>query len=268
MSSRPRLCSRRRFRYGPDLMATPVRIVGSYLSPYVRKVLVCLHLKGIPYEIDPIVPFLGDDRFSKLSPLRRIPVLQDDQVTLSDSTVICEYLEDAHPAPPLYPEDPVDRARARWLEEFADTRMGEVFIWRLFNQVAIRPAVWGEQGDQALLEKTLAEDVPQVLDYLEQELPGDGFLFGSPQVADVAIATFFRNAAFARFTVDAKRWPATATFVERVLDLDAFKRLRRFEDRCIRTPIAQHRAVLAELGAPLTPETLGTATPRRGVMQI
>ena len=39
--------------------------------------LVCLDLKGVPYEIDPIVPFLGDDRFSKLSPVRRIPVLID-----------------------------------------------------------------------------------------------------------------------------------------------------------------------------------------------
>ena len=249
-------------------MVNPVRIVGSYLSPYVRKVLVCLHLKEIPYEIDPIVPFLGDDRFSKLSPLRRIPVLTDAAVTLSDSTVICEYLDDSHPTPPLHPASPADRARARWLEEFADTRMGEVFIWRLFNQVAIRPAVWGEQGDQAILQKTLAEDVPQVLDYLEEQVPADGFLFGTPQVADVAIAVFFRNAAFARFTIDAKRWPATAGFVGRVLGLEAFTRLFPFEERCIRTPIAQHRTVLAEMGAPLTSETYGTATPRRGVMQI
>jgi len=249
-------------------MANPVRIVGSYLSPYVRKVLVCLHLKEIPYEIDPIVPFLGDDRFSKLSPLRRIPVFIDASVTLSDSTVICEYLDDSHPTPPLHPVSPADRARARWLEEFADTRMGEVFIWRLFNQVAIRPAVWGEQGDQAILQKTLAEDVPQVLDYLEEQVPADGFLFGAPSVADVAIAAFFRNAAFARFTIDAKRWPATAGFVGRVLGLEAFTRLFPFEERCIRTPIAQHRTVLAEMGAPLTSETYGTATPRRGVMQI
>ena len=38
-----------------------VQIIGSYLSPYVRKVLVVLDLKGLPYEIDPIVPFFGDD---------------------------------------------------------------------------------------------------------------------------------------------------------------------------------------------------------------
>jgi glutathione S-transferase len=58
------------------------RIIGSYLSPYVRKVLVVLHFKGIAYEIDPIVPFFGDDRFSRLSPIRRIPVFLDDRVTL------------------------------------------------------------------------------------------------------------------------------------------------------------------------------------------
>ena len=110
-------------------MPDRVRIIGSYLSPYVRKVLVCLHLKGVPYEIDPIVPFMGGDRFSTLSPLRRVPVLVDDGVTLADSTVICQYLEDRHPQPAVYPRDVADRARARWLEEFADTRMGDV-LWK------------------------------------------------------------------------------------------------------------------------------------------
>jgi len=248
--------------------ARPVQIVGSYLSPYVRKVLVVLDLKGIPYEIDPIVPFFGNERFSALSPIRRIPVLIDDRVTLSDSTVICEYLEERHPEPALYPGDVVQRARARWLEEFADTRMGEVFIWRLFNQVAIRPFVWGEQTDTAVVQRTLREDIPQVLGYLETQVPAGGFLFGSLSVADVAVATFFRNAAFARFTVDAARWPLTASFVERVLRIESFARLLPFEKTLLRTPVAQHRTALAEVGAPLTSDTFGTADPRRGVMHI
>jgi glutathione S-transferase len=126
----------------------PVLIVGSYLSPYVRKVLACLEVKGRAYEVDHIVPFFGDDRFSKLSPLRRIPVLVDGDLVLSDSSVICQYLEDKQPYPALFPRDIAERARCRWLEEFADTRMGDVFIWRLFNQIAIRPSVWGEKGDR------------------------------------------------------------------------------------------------------------------------
>jgi glutathione S-transferase len=249
-------------------MADPVRIIGSYLSPYVRKVLVFLHLKGLSYTIDPIIPFMGDERFSRLSPLRRIPVLTDDQVTLSDSSVICQYLEDRYPQPALYPRDIGARARARWLEEFADTRMGEVFIWRLFNQVAIKPFVWGEQPDTDVVAKTLNEDIPQVLDYLEAELPAGQYACGELSIADIAIACFFRNAAFARFSIDAQRWPITAGCVDRVLGIDAFQRLKPFEDRMIRTPIGQHRTVLAEMGAPLTTETYGTTTPRRGVMQI
>jgi glutathione S-transferase len=244
------------------------RIIGSYLSPYVRKVLVCLDLKGVPYEIDPIVPFLGDDRFSQLSPVRRIPVLVDARITLADSSVICQYLEDRYPQPALYPADIYDRARARWLEEYADSRMGEVFIWRLYNQVAIRPAVWGEKADAAVLDKALNEEIPHVLDYLEAQVPAAGFFFGAISIADIAVATFFRNAAFARFRIDATRWPATAAFVDRTLGHESFLKLRPFEERCLRTPVPQHRAALAEIGAPLTRETYATDVPRRGVMRI
>ncbi len=166
----------------------PLLVIGSYLSPYVRKVLACLEIKGIAYEVDHIVPFFGDDRFSRLSPLRRIPVLVDGDLVLSDSSVICQYLEDKQPAPALLPADIRDRARARWLEEFADTRMGDVFIWRLFNQIAIRPSVWGEKGDRDLVDRTLKEDVPDVLDYLEAEAPAEGFRFGAISVADIAVA--------------------------------------------------------------------------------
>lgn len=189
-------------------------------------------------------------------------------MTLCDSSVICQYLEERWPEPALYPMDIVARARARWLEEFADSRMGEVFIWRLFNQVAIKPFVWGEPTDRAMVERTLAEDVPQVLDYLETQLPPDGFVFGDVSIADVSIATFFRNAAFARFRVDASRWPITAAFVDRVLAIDAFARLRPIEEALMRRPPTEHRAALAELGVPLTRDGYGTATPRRGVMQI
>ena len=139
-------------------MTAPVKIIGSYISPYVRKVLAVLIAKGVPYEIDPIVPFMGDDRFAELSPLRRVPVLIDDRGTLCDSSVICQYLEDRHPEPALYPADVADRARARWLEEFADTRMGDVFVWRYFNQLVIRRFVWGEEPDHELVRRTLAVD--------------------------------------------------------------------------------------------------------------
>jgi len=249
-------------------MPEPVRIIGSYLSPYVQKALVCLDRKGIPYEIDPIIPFFGDERFSKASPIRRIPVLIDDRVTLCDSSVICQYLDDRYPEPALYPANVADRARARWFEEYADTRMGDVFIWRLFNQVAIGPFVWGEETDPEALRKTIEEDIPPVVDYIEGELPAEGFLLRSFSIADIAIACFFRNAAIARFRPDPARWPKTASFVARVLATESFAKLEPFETCTARTPIPKQRDALREMGAPITAETWGTATPRRGVMRI
>ena len=249
-------------------MPAPTRIVGSYLSPYVRKVLVCLHVKRVPYEIDPIVPFYGNDEFARASPVRRIPVLIDDEVTLADSTVICAYLDERYPAPALLPQGAVQRARSRWLEEFADTRMGEVFVWHLFNQVAIRRFVWHEAPDAAVMRKALDEEIPQVLDYLEHELPADAWLFGAIGIADIAIASFFRNAAFARWTIDAARWPRTAAFVARVLDHPGFAVLRAFEDLSLRTPIADHRSALARAGAPVSADTMGMSEPRRGILTI
>jgi glutathione S-transferase len=247
---------------------TPILIVGSYLSPYVRKVLVCLEVKGMAYEVDHIVPFFGDDRFSKLSPLRRIPVMIDGDLVLSDSSVICQYLEDKQPVPALFPKDIADRARARWLEEFADTRMGDVFIWRFFNQIAIRPSVWGEKGDREMVERTLKEEIPAVVDYLEGEAPAEGFRFGPLSIADIAIAAFFRTAAFVRFQIDAVRWPKTAAWMARTLSAPAFVKLAKIEDAVLRVPVPEQRAALQAMGAPISAETFAGAAPRRGIMPV
>jgi glutathione S-transferase len=249
-------------------MSDRVQIIGSYISPYVRKVLVVLHLKGIAYEIDPIIPFMGDDRFARLSPVRRIPVLLDDKVRLADSSVICQYLEDRYPQPALYPADVAARAQARWLEEYADTRIGEVFIWRLFNQRVINRFVWGEQTDQAVVDRAIDEEIPEILDYLESLAPTQGWLFGDLSIADISIAAFFRNAAFARYFVDAERWPKTDAWVARVLAEDAFVQVRAYEELSCRTPIDQHHNALRAAGAPIMAETHGTSRPRRGVLRI
>jgi glutathione S-transferase len=245
-----------------------ITIIGSFVSPYVRKVLACLNLKGLKYEIDPITSFYANDEFTNLSPLRRIPVMIDADVTLSDSSVICAYVDEAYPGHPLLPGAPKDRARARWFEEYADTRLGDVFIWGLFYQKVVHHLVWGEPGDQARIDKTLAEDLPRELDYLERELPADGFLFEDIGLADISIASFFRNGAYAGFEADPKRWPKTAAFVDRALAHPCFASLLPFEDVQRSVEIRRRREALLEAGAPLTAETYGTREPRRGIMRL
>lgn len=246
-------------------MPQRLTIIGNYISPYVRKVLVCMDLKGLDYDIDPITPFIGNDDFSRLSPLRRIPVLIDGDLVLNDSSVICQYLEDKHPTPSLYPADIANRAKARWLEEYADTHLADVLIWRLFYQLAVLKHVFKEPTDDATVQHAREVEIPAALDYLEMQLPADGFIFGDLSIADISIACYFRTAAFVRYAVDASRWPRVAAFVTRMQTLPSFQRLARLEDSILRLPLAQQRDALAAAGAPLTPGTMATNEPRHGL---
>ena len=245
-----------------------MKIIGSFVSPYVRKVLACINLKGLDFEVDPITPFFGNDEFRRLSPLCRIPVLIDGDFSASDSTVICAYLDEAYPGHPLLPSDPKDRARARWLEEYADTRLGDILIWSFFYQKVVRPLVWGEPGDPARIDKALSEDIPRALDYLESEVPADGFLFGDIGVADIAIASFFRNGNYAGFTIDAGRWPRASGFVDRTLAHPCIADLLPFEDVQRSADIKGRRQALLDAGAKLTETTLAVREPRKGMMTL
>jgi glutathione S-transferase len=249
-------------------MPQPLTVIGSFVSPYVRKVLACMNLKDLSYEVDPITPFFGNDEFQRLSPLRRIPVLVDGGFAVSDSSVICAYLDEAYDGHPLLPENPTDRARARWLEEYADTRLGDLLIWGLFYQKIVHPLVWGEPGDQGRIEKSLSEGIPNALDYLEGELPRDGFLFGEIGVADISIASFFRNGAYAGFAINPDRWPRSAAFVERVLAHKCFGCLLRFEDVQRNAEIKGRRQALLDAGVRLTKTTMGLREPRKGLMRL
>jgi glutathione S-transferase len=243
-------------------------VIGSFASPYVRKVLACIELKGLDYEVDPITPFFGNDEFTRLSPLRRIPVLIDGDFHASDSSVICAYLDEAYGGYALFPDGPKQRARARWLEEFADTRLGDIFIWGLFYQRFVRRMVWQEEPDQDRVDKVLAEDVPSALDYLESELPAEGFLFGPLGVADISIASFFVNGRHVGFEVDARRWPKVARFVAAVLADPVMEKLLGFEAIQLNASIKGRRQALADAGVKLTAESWGVREPRRGMMEL
>ncbi|MEO7654207.1 MAG: glutathione S-transferase family protein [Sphingomicrobium sp.] len=249
-------------------MARTVTIIGSFVSPYVRKVLACLTIKGVAYAVDPITPFFGNDDYAALSPLRRIPVLIDGDFVISDSSVICAYVEEAFDGPPLLPADPKDRARARWLEEYADTRLGELIIWSLFYQKVVRPMVWGEAPDEARIAEATERGIPEALDYLEGQAPAEGYLFGPFGLADIAVASFFRNAAYADVAIDPARWPKAAGWVERSLAHPSIAGLLPFEDVQRSIAMKGRRQALLEAGAPLSERSWGLREPRRGRMPL
>jgi hypothetical protein len=140
-----------------------------------------------------------------------------------------------------------------------------VLIWRLFYQLGVKRHVFREQTDEAVVARAREVEIPAALDYLETQMPADGFMFGALSIADISVATYFRTASFVRYVIDPVRWPRTAALVARVLALEPFQRLARYEDAMLRLPIGEQRGLLAGMGAPLTAESYASDVARHGV---
>jgi len=192
-----------------------IKLHGASASPFVRKVMVVLAMKELPYEHIQNMPFSGDEELKKISPLEKIPVLIDGDLTIADSKVICRYLDNAYPDIPVYPSDPAQRARADWFEEYGGTAVAESAANIFFHRF-LRGVIQKQEVDEAAVENIINNKLPPVLDYLESEVPADGFLFGDFGVADMALVSPFINAGYAAYTIDADRWPRLAAYTERV----------------------------------------------------
>lgn len=108
-------------------------------------------------------------------PLGKVPYIDDGGVTVYDSTVMNEYLEERHPDLPLLPRDPIARARARMLENFGDEAIlvGELSaMWMPWRS---KP----EGRDTVCMEKRREWIRSRVFPYLEKEIEGREYLCGS-----------------------------------------------------------------------------------------
>jgi glutathione S-transferase len=167
------------------------RIHGTTGSPFVRKVRAAFAEKGVACALSPLDIFNPPPDFERISPLRRIPVLEfvdaSGRAPLADSSAIVAYLEAAYPEPPLFPADAYDRGRAVWFEEYADT----VLAYQLGMGV-MRPLLGARSGqpvDQAKLDEALDRRLPPLFGYLNKTL-GDSTWFAGARysIADLAVA--------------------------------------------------------------------------------
>jgi glutathione S-transferase len=129
--------------------------------------------------------------------------------------VICRYLEAAYPEVPTYPGSILARARADWFEEYGGSVLTEAAAGIFFHRF-MRPVVLKQEVDEEAVNQITEQKLPPMLDYLESQVPADGFLFGDFGVADMALASPFVNAGYAGYHIDTERWPGFAAFVERV----------------------------------------------------
>ncbi len=127
-----------------------MKIYGPSFSPFVARVRTVLHHKGIAYEQE--LPPGGSTRseeYLRINPIGKVPTLVDGGVTLPESEVICEYLEEKYPQNPILPADLGARGKARLIN-----RIGDIYI--VVPMFGLFPQLNPKTRDQVLSDKGLA----------------------------------------------------------------------------------------------------------------
>jgi glutathione S-transferase len=168
-----------------------MKLYSGPLSLFSRKVEIALHEKGLEFERE-MVPFTQAAGYAPkhpavlaANPKGQVPVLVDGDLTLFDSTLIFEYLEDAHPAPPLYPRAPREKARCRLRELWADDVMLAP-LRGLMTRTA--PPDPDPARQRARLDEAGRGEVRlrELYAELDRALTGRDFVCGAFTVADIA----------------------------------------------------------------------------------
>jgi glutathione S-transferase len=168
----------------------PIVLGGFAASNYYNKVKLALLEKQIPFTEELAMPS-QDPAFLDASPRGKVPYLRVGDGTLCESQAIVEYLEDAWPAIPLYPADPLERARCRELLQILELHV-ELVARRLYPSALFGLPLQDQLKDQ------VAADLKLGIAALGRRVRFAPYIAGSTMThADVAAAFHLPLAALA-----------------------------------------------------------------------
>ena len=160
------------------------KLISATPSPYARKVRIALAEKGVPFELITEVPWDRTTKTPQHNPLEKLPILiREDGSSVYESYLILEYIERAHPSPPLVPKDDEGWLLAKRLEVLCDG-VCDAFVLTFFERMreaSQQSADWLSR-QQRKIDGGLRE-MSRLLDGKEFAV-GNAFTLG-----DIAIAT-------------------------------------------------------------------------------
>ena len=162
----------------------------NFASPYALVAFVGLLEKGLTFDVKPLELFAQAHQeagFASTSITRRVPTLVHGEFALSESSAICEYIEETFAGTRLYPPDLRDRARARQIQAWVRSDLMPIReerpTWVVFCG-AKRPALSAQATEAA--QKLFAA----ALQLLESRTD---YLFGEWCIADVDLAMMLQR---------------------------------------------------------------------------
>jgi glutathione S-transferase len=165
----------------------------STASPYARKCRIVVREKGLAERIEEIVadPYANDPALLAANPVVQVPTLiAEDGRPLTDSPVICEYLDALGSGPCLLPEGGPDRLRVRRVETLANRalEMGVKLVLETRRPEGERSPSWMARW---------TDNLGRALDALEAaDLSADDLDMGSITAAVAATWIGFRHPGY------------------------------------------------------------------------
>ena len=194
---------------------------GYWRSGAAYRTRIALNLKGLSYEqrgVDLRTGAQHSEAFRALNPQGLVPALEIGGAALIQSPAILEWLEEAHPAPPLLPADRVDRAHVRAMAALIGCDIHPL------NNLRVGKALRETFGaDQAAVDAWAARWILPGFAALERlvEAHGDGWCFGAaPTLADCYLIPQVFSAR--RFNVPLEAFPRLLAIDAAAADHPAF----------------------------------------------
>lgn len=165
------------------------RLFHIWLSPYCRKVRLVLDEKRLEYEmvVEPV--WERREEFLLLNPAGLVPVFVDsDGAVVSESGVICEYLEETCPEPPLLPGSARDRSEVRRLVQWFDLKFHSEVTRHLLNEKVMKRFMGMGEPDSGAL-RAAYHNISHHLEYIAYLTDRRRWLAGDQiSLADLAAA--------------------------------------------------------------------------------
>jgi len=226
-------------------------------SVCAAKVRLTLAEKGLEWQghyIDILKGEQFDTAYLKLNPKAVVPTLVHEDVVLQESTVICEYLDEVFPSPPLKPSDAAGRARMRlWtkaIDEALHPACGEITFACSHRHTVARlgpeglaqflastppmsvTAAWHERKKEIVRDGLKAEGIAKsiglydsYLEKMEGALSDHAWVAGDTlSLADIGLVPYVNRLAMMNMSAMWTRTrPHVTRWFERIKQRDTFK---------------------------------------------
>ena len=192
------------------------------LSPFCRKVRLSLAEKKIEVELVEERYWEKDPDFLRRNPAGKVPVLKLDGKMMSESTAICEYIEETRPEPALMPKEPDGRLEVRRLVTWFDDKFhAEVTSKLLYERVNKKVTKEGYPDSGNV--KAGAKAIKFHLDYMAWLLDHRRWLAGDVMtLADFAAAAHLSSLDYIS-DVDWNRAPVVKDWYAKIKSRPAFR---------------------------------------------